>query len=568
MHFPRQQYRNASDCKSESYTVFFGTGSGTLTAARTGFELAAFVLLALFALLAPVAAGAAENMVRIGLLAHREESLKLWSPTADYLTQQIPGYRFSIVPLDNHTIGPAIARDEVDFVLTNPGSYVELEARYGVTRMLTLRNLRQRQAYTVFGSVIFTRADHPHVRNLQDLRGRSFMAVDKNAFGGFLMAWREFKDHDIDPFRDFTEVRFVGLPQDPIVYAVRDGKADAGMVRTDTLERMAADGKIRLEQFRILNPQQAPGFPFALSTRLYPEWPFAKVGQTSDELAQKVAIALLSLPPGHPAVKASKSAGWTVPLDYTPVHDLYRELRVGPYQDYGKMSTAYVLRSYWRWIAGAVIVFVVLSVIAFYILRLNRILNQSQERLLKASHELEHANQRLERLSTQDDLTGIANHRYFQEHLEREWRRERRARKPLALLMIDVDYFKALNDALGHLAGDECLRQIARTLTRGLHRAGDIVARYGGEEFSVILPETDAKNAAVLAERLRAAIEAMGFAHPTSKVSSSVTVSIGVASLVPADQQKPEELIAIADRALYRAKQIGRNCVAADGTPN
>lgn len=318
--------------------MFFGAGNGGLIAARTGFQLAVCMLLALIVLLAPAAAGAADKMVRIGLLAHREESLKLWSPTADYLTQKIPGYRFLVVPLDNHTIGSVVERGEVDFILTNPGSYVELEARHGVTRMLTLRNLRQGHAYTMFGSVIFTRADHPHVKNLQDLRGRSFMAVDRNAFGGFLIAWREFKDRGIDPFSDFTEIRFVGLPQDPIVYAVRDGKADAGMVRTDTLERMATDGKIRLEQFRILNSQQVPGFPFALSTRLYPEWPFAKVRQTSDELAQKVAVALLSLPPGHPAVKASKSAGWTVPLDYTPVHDLYRELRVGPYKDYGRLS--------------------------------------------------------------------------------------------------------------------------------------------------------------------------------------------------------------------------------------
>lgn len=549
--------------------VLFIIGSGTLTAARTGFQHAACMLLALFALLAPAAAIAIHDKVaRIGLLAHREESLKLWSPTADYLTQQIPDYRFEIVPLDNNTIGPATARGEVDFVLTNPGSYVELEARYGVTRMLTLRNLRQGQAYTVFGSVIFTRADHPHTKNLQDLRGRSFMAVDKNAFGGFLMAWREFKDHGIDPFRDFTEIRFVGLPQDPIVYAVRDGKVDAGMVRTDTLERMAADGKIRLEQFRILNPQRVAGFPFALSSRLYPEWPFAKVRQTPDALAQKVAIALLSLPPGHPAVKASKSAGWTVPLDYTPVHDLYRELRVGPYEDYGKMSTADVLRSYWHWIAGAVFVLFVLSATAFYILRLNRILNQSQERLLAASHDLERANQRLERLSTQDDLTSIANHRYFQEHLDLEWRQARRARKPLALLMIDVDYFKALNDARGHLAGDECLRHIARTLAGCVRRAGDIVARYGGEEFVVILPETDTGNAIQLGECLRTEVEAMGFEHPTSKISSNVTVSVGVASLVPAGQQKPEELIAMADSALYRAKQAGRNRVVADGVQN
>lgn len=512
-------------------------------------------LVALLFLPVPAVPAAADNApVRIGVLAHREESLKLWSPTADYLSRAIPGYHFTVVPLDNHTIGPAVERAEVDFVLTNPGSYVELEARYGVTRMLTLRNLRQGTPYTVFGSVIFTRADHADIRTLEHLKGKSFMAVDKNAFGGFLMAWREFKDHGIDPFRDFAELQFVGLPQDPIVYAVRDGKIDAGMVRTDMLERLAAEGKINLADFRVLNPQQVSGFPFALSTRLYPEWPLACTRHTPDELAQKVAIALLGLEADSPAAKASKSAGWTVPLDYTPVHDLYRELRVGPYADYGKMTMAEAMRAYWQWVLVAGSMIFILSAAAAYILRLNRVLSLSQTRLLKAS-------QALERLSVQDGLTGIANRRFFQDHLELEWRRARREHRPLALLMIDVDFFKALNDTSGHLAGDECLRQIAQALAKCLRRPGDVVARYGGEELAAILPGADAGKPALLAERVRAAVEALGLEHPASGVSRFVTVSVGAASIVPGRQQNSDTLIASADRALYRAKQGGRNRV-------
>lgn len=521
------------------------------------------ILLAVL-LLAAVAEGVADTKpVRIGVQAHRAESLQLWSPTAEYLSSAIPGYRFTMVPLDNHTFGPAVERGEVDFVLTNPGLYIELEARYGVTRMLTLRNLRQGKPYTVFGSVIFTRANRTDIQTLSDLKGKSFMAVDKNAFGGFLMAWREFKDLGIDPFRDFSELKFVGLPQDPIVYAVRDGKTDAGMVRTDTLERMAADGKIQLNEFKVLNPQRVTGFPFALSTRLYPEWPFARTRDTSDELAQKVAVALLSLTPNSPAAKASKSAGWTVPLDYTPVHDLYRELRVGPYAEYGRMSPTDVWHLYWRWIAAALGVFLMLSTVAVYILRLNRGLNQSQTRLLKASGELERANQRLEQLSTLDGLTNIPNHRHFQERLDMEWRRARREKKPLALLMIDIDFFKFLNDAKGHQAGDECLRQISRALTKCLRRPGDVVARYGGEEFAAILPGLDLENGKVLAERARAAVEGLGIEHPASPVGRFVTTSVGVASMVPDRMNTSDTLVAAADRALYRAKQKGRNRVEA-----
>ena len=519
------------------------------------------ILLAAF-LMTVVADGLADTKsVRIGVQAHREESLQLWSPTAEYLSRAVSGHRFTMVPLDNRTFSPAVERGEVDFVLTNPGLYIELEARYGVTRMLTLRNLRQGKPYTVFGSVIFTRTNRTDIQTLADLKGKSFMAVDKNAFGGFLMAWREFKDRGIDPFRDFSELQFVGLPQDPIVYAVRDGKTDAGMVRTDTLERMAADGKIRLSEFRVLGSRNEPGFPFALSTRLYPEWPFARARHVSDDLAQKVTIALLSLAPDSPAAKASKSAGWTVPLDYTPVHDLYRELRVGPYAEYGRMSPTDVWRLYWRWIAAALGVFLMLSTVAVYILRLNRGLNQSQTRLLKASGELERANQRLEQLSTLDGLTGIPNHRHFQERLDMEWRRARREKKPLALLMIDIDLFKLLNDARGHLAGDECLRQIAQALTKCLRRPGDVVARYGGEEFAVILPGLELEKGKVLAERARAAVEGLGIAHPASPVGRFVTTSVGVASMVPDQMNTSDTLVAAADRALYRAKQKGRNRV-------
>lgn len=519
------------------------------------------VLIAVFLLAGAIESLADTKPVRIGVHAHRAESLELWAPTADYLTSTVSGYRFTIVPLNNHTFGPAVERGEVDFVITNPGLYIELEARYGVTRMLTLRNLRQGKPYTVFGSVIFTRANRVDIRTFADLRGKSFMAVDKNAFGGFLMAWREFRDHRIDPFQEFSALQFVGLPQDPIVYAVRDGKVDAGMVRTDMLERLAADGKIKLSEFRVLHPRNEPGFPFALSTRLYPEWPFARTRHVSDELAQKVAVALLRLTPDSPAAKASKSAGWTVPLDYTPVHDLYRELRVGPYANYGKMSLADAWRQYWRWILVAASAFLSLIAVAIYILRLNRVLNHSQARLVRASQELERANARLEKLSTIDDLTGIANHRYFQERLDLEWRRARREHKPLALLMIDIDFFKLLNDAKGHLAGDECLRRIAQALTNCLRRPGDVVARYGGEEFAVILPGLDLENGKVLAERARAAMENLGIVHPASTASRFVTTSIGVASMLPGRMEKPDAIIAAADKALYRAKQKGRNRV-------
>lgn len=506
-----------------------------------------------------------EHLIKIGVLAHREESLKMWSPTAEYLTRTIPGHKFIVEAFDNASIGPAVERGKVDFVLTNPGSYIELETKYGVTRMLTLRNLRQGKPYTVFGSVIFTRTARTDIQQLSDLIGKSFMAVDKNAFGGFLMGWLEFKNHDIDPFQDFSELKFVGLPQDPIVLAVRDGKIDAGMVRTDTLERMAADGRIDMADFRVLNPQYVTGFPFALSTRLYPEWPFSRARHTSDELAQKVAIALLALPANSPEAKASKSAGWTVPLDYSSVHELYKILRVGPYHDYGRASLADILRQYWHWVGLISLMIALMLLNTAYILQLNRNLKLSQKKLIDITHQLEHSNHQLEKLSLIDGLTGIANHRHFQDTMNKEWRWAQRHGTPLTLLMIDIDFFKKYNDSVGHPAGDKCLKKVAQTLHKLAQRPRDLVARYGGEEFAVVLPGTDMSGAKAVAERMRAAVEHLEISNKGLDKGKHVTISVGVAYADSSRHAKPAEMLAAADKALYEAKETGRNkvCVAA-----
>jgi diguanylate cyclase (GGDEF)-like protein len=185
---------------------------------------------------------------------------------------------------------------------------------------------------------------------------------------------------------------------------------------------------------------------------------------------------------------------------------------------------------------------------------INRELEETNERLREA-------NQRLEYLSQVDDLTGIANRRAFDDALEHEWRRSLRTRSPLALAMLDIDRFKDYNDHYGHRVGDECLRLVAAELADGVHRAGDVVARYGGEEFVILLPGLDAEHAAAVAETLRARVEALGVPHATSCVVPVVTISAGVAAVVPARGGAAGALVDEADRALYTAKREGRNRV-------
>jgi diguanylate cyclase (GGDEF)-like protein len=169
----------------------------------------------------------------------------------------------------------------------------------------------------------------------------------------------------------------------------------------------------------------------------------------------------------------------------------------------------------------------------------------------------------LERLSQIDGLSGIWNRRRFDEMLQIEWRRASRGpRAALSLVMVDIDCFKQFNDHYGHLAGDDCIRQVARTLSTSAQRAGDFVARYGGEEFACILPGIDAEGARQFGEKVREEVLQLAIPHEASSAGAQVTISVGVASVAHAGHGSATALVDEADRALYRAKEAGRNRVS------
>ncbi len=182
-----------------------------------------------------------------------------------------------------------------------------------------------------------------------------------------------------------------------------------------------------------------------------------------------------------------------------------------------------------------------------------------QANLLTKEKELKAANLELERQSMLDPLTAIPNRRYFSEAFESEWKRALRKNEPVAILMLDLDFFKGINDAHGHVYGDDCLVQIAKALGGELHRGVDVVARYGGEEFIVLLPDTELEGAGTVAAGLQAAVVELGIVNKASPFDQQLTVSIGIAAVRPSPQVSRGELIAHADRALYRAKREGRN---------
>ncbi|MBN2233070.1 MAG: PhnD/SsuA/transferrin family substrate-binding protein [Deltaproteobacteria bacterium] len=311
----------------------------------------------------------ARETVRIGILAHCGEAqcLRDWQAVFDLLNQQLEDYRFILKPLDFDQVYRAVEGREMEFLLANPAYYVACESRYGAQRIATLKrsldggNGGRR---TFFGAVIFCRSDHPTLETLPQVSGKRLMGVHENSFGGWLMARRELLAAGVDPLRDCPEVSF-GENHNAVVSAVLKGRADVGTVRTGILERMAKEGEIALKALRIIAPRP-PVADFSLlhSTRLYPEWPLAKLAHTSDLLAEKVLAVLLTQKEINTGEEHVGSYSWTIPQNYQKVHECLRDLKVAPYENFGRITLQAVLAAYWPAFTG--LAFLLVAVFLFY----------------------------------------------------------------------------------------------------------------------------------------------------------------------------------------------------------
>ncbi len=330
--------------------------------------------------------------IRIGLRAYIsiEAALDKWQPTADYLSEKIPGYTFELVPYAKiNELTEAAGRNEFDFLLTNPSSYIDIELLYGGSRILTLKNKRRGKGYTQFGSVIFSLANRADINSLADIKNKTLIAVSPPAFGGWRMAWLELLESGVNPHADLKKLMFAGGSQVNVVDAIMNKKADVGIVRTDTLERFHAKGKINLADFKVLGAKIDPEFPFLRSTRLYPEWPFVQMKTSSLDLAEKISAILLQMPENHPAALGGQYVGWSVPLNYAPVHDLLKQLKVGPYKNYGELTIRQLFDKYWHWIIAISAFICVLLVVTSYALRVNLKLRKAKNQLKRNKVNLE-----------------------------------------------------------------------------------------------------------------------------------------------------------------------------------
>lgn len=302
--------------------------------------LAALLFLGLLA--APV--GAAPDELRIGVLAFQgaERAAQDFEPTVAHLAQALPDRRVVMVPLDLAGVTRAVAEGTVDFVVTNPGDYVDLEARFGVTRLATLESRDHAVPTDTVGSVVVTPKRPGRPLRLTDLAGRRLAVVSQDAFGGGRVIWREMDDAGLGP-SDLAELVETGFPMEKVLAALREGRADAGVLRACLLEEEIAAGRIRLDEFAVVGERSVAAFPCRLSSRLYPDWPFARLAGTSPDLAKRVTAALLGMAPVD-------GRAWTAPQDYTTVHALFRQLKIGPYDYLARTTLLGWVRAHWHWV--------------------------------------------------------------------------------------------------------------------------------------------------------------------------------------------------------------------------
>lgn len=407
------------------------------------------------------------DYVNIGVLAVRGhgETLKIWSPMAEYLSREIPGYRFRIIPFDHNTIGPMIEKGELQFVITNPGSYVTIEKEYDAIRIATRISLYGKTECNKLGAVIFSRSGRDDIRDTGDLKGKKFATAHTKSLTWWI-AIKEMKDHGVNPDKDLRSIIYTEFPHDNIVYSVLSGKADAGVVWAGVLEKMAENGKIDINDFKVLEEKKSNEFPLHVSSDLYPEWPLAKMRTTSDFLSRSVASALFRLKKTDPAAVAAGISGWTTPLTYQPIHQLMMGLRVGPYKDYGKITLKNLFSQYRYSLLVSAAFLAIITIMSLAVFRLNR-------KLKKSNLNLEYNNSLLEkRVAERTEKLALLNRSLLDEITEKSEANDKLNNALQELSAMNEEY-EASNEAL--ILSEEELMESEQKYRTLIDHAGETI---------------------------------------------------------------------------------------------
>jgi len=609
---------------------------------------------------------------RLAVLAFRPkpETFAHWQPLVEYLNATVPGTRFRLEVYTYPELEQVVAQGKVEFLLTQPSHYVLLTYRNSLSSPLaTLVGKEGAFALSKFGGVIFTRQDRTDINTLGDLRGKRLAASAVSSLGSYQMQALELAHAGIHLPED-AQIEETGQPQDKAVEGVLAGKFDAGFVRTGVIEAMHREGRLDPQRLKLINARREPGFPYALSTRLYSEWPLAAMPNVAPDLARRVAAALLALPHDGALARRLRIEGFTIPGDYRPIDALLRELRLPPFDT----APEFTWRDIWQRYQGGIAIaatagslLLLLAVMGLYTAN-RRLKNEVSERLrieselrklslaVEQSPEsiiitdthacIEYVNdafvnktgysreeiigknsrilqsgktprakydemwahlsqgeswqgeyinkrkdggefiesvrvapvrqadgrithyiaikedvtqrklneERIHYLAHFDTLTGLPNRAQLDDHLNYALTLAKRSNGHLALMFLDLDRFKDINDTLGHSVGDALLIEVAQRM-RSLLREEDTVSRLGGDEFILMLPGTDERGAALVAQKL---LDVVSQPFRIAPYDLTVTASIGIA-LYPNDGEDLEALSRSADAAMYRVKREGRH---------
>ena len=334
--------------------------------------------------------------VKIGILAFRpqQDIQQQWQPLTSILKTAIPEHDFVIEALSFNELEMAVISRQIDFILTSPAHYIQIAHHVGLSSPLaTLINSYDDKGLTAFGGVIFALKSRKDIRRLADIRGKKVAAVDQGSLGGYHLQIHELQKAGLKAGKNY-KIRTNGTRHDKVVEAVLSGEADAGFVRTGVLEDLAQQGKLDINTISIINSQDLPDFPLFISTRLFPEWPFASLPLIDEKLARRVTAALFMLS-DHPDVTRSIGIqGFTVPADYLATNELLRELQASPYEGLPGFTLNDIWRRYTSQIlailftAAGVIALGIALIIANRRLRVERKNGQQQTLKLQESEAL------------------------------------------------------------------------------------------------------------------------------------------------------------------------------------
>ncbi|MGF2734361.1 diguanylate cyclase domain-containing protein [Marinobacter sp. DUT-1] len=319
--------------------------------------------------------------LRFGVYAYRPEAIiqERYQPLTDYLSGRI-GVPVKLEVLDHERMRSALVSNQLDFFLTNPSQFLIIRSERSLSGVLATLVRREGEVATAsLGGVIFTTAGQDDITSLADVQDRTIASPGRHFLGGFQAQALELREAGVDVFRD-NRIKLV-RSHDRVIRSVLRGDAEIGFVRTGILEELAEDDPSLLDRIKILNRQNLVGFPYVVSTRLYPEWPVVALPHVDSNIVRRVASALFAIEEDYPAALSAGIAGFAPPADYQPVEYLARELRVEPYDQIPSLTWPELVRQYWGWLAAIAILVLLLTGSMFWLGRKRRQLAAEQQRL-------------------------------------------------------------------------------------------------------------------------------------------------------------------------------------------